>query len=92
MALEALVCFASLPAKQGDMEYALELLLIVLNHPASFHETKNHAIYLHADLKEQLTKPQVEAVVACGHRVSSAALNLVDNNRRKLVDTYCERC
>ena len=43
VALEALAGFASLQAKRGDMEHALELLLIVLNHPASFQETKNRA-------------------------------------------------
>jgi predicted ATPase len=58
--LEALAEFASLQAKQGNMEHALELLLIVLNHPASLQETKNRADRLRAELEEQLTPQQIE--------------------------------
>ncbi len=64
VALEALVGLASLRAKKGDMEHALELLLIVLNNPASVQETKNRAEKLRIELKEQLTGQQVEAVQA----------------------------
>ena len=45
VALEALAGLANLQAKRGDREHALELLLIVLNHPASFQETKDRASY-----------------------------------------------
>jgi hypothetical protein len=38
LALEALVSLTSLRTKRGDMEYAIELLLIVLNHPVIFTE------------------------------------------------------
>jgi len=61
VALEALAGFASLQAKQGNAEYALEWLLIVLNHPASFQETKNRAAHLRAELEVQLTSQQVQA-------------------------------
>jgi hypothetical protein len=44
------------------MKYALELLLVVLNHPASFQKTKNRASDLRAELEAQLTSRQVEAV------------------------------
>jgi len=64
VALEALVGLASLQAKQSDKEYALQLLLVVLNHPASFQETKNRAARLRAELESQLTSQQVEAVLA----------------------------
>ncbi len=64
VALEALAGFASLQAKQGDMEHALELLLIVLNHPASLQETKNRAARLRAELEAQLTSQMVEAAQA----------------------------
>ena len=64
VALEALVGLASLQAKRGDMEHALELLLIVLNHPASFQETKNRAAHLRVELEAQLTSQQVEAAQA----------------------------
>jgi len=59
--LEALVGIATLKAKQGNSERALELLLIVLNHPASLHETKNRTDHLRAELEAQLTRQQVEA-------------------------------
>jgi len=64
VALEALAGFASLKSKQGNLEYALELLLIVLNHSASFQETKNRATQLHAEPEAQLTSQQIEAVEA----------------------------
>lgn len=43
VALDAVLGLASLRAKKGDMQSALELLLTVLNHPASVQETKNRA-------------------------------------------------
>jgi hypothetical protein len=46
------------------MEHALELLLIVLNHPASFQETKDRASDLRADLEAQLTPTLIEAIQA----------------------------
>jgi len=61
VALEALVGLASLRAKRGDTTPALELLLIVLNHPASLQETKDRAAGLRAELEVQLTRQQVEA-------------------------------
>jgi tetratricopeptide (TPR) repeat protein len=64
VALEALVGIATLKAKQGNIERALELLLIVLNHPASLQETKNRADRLRAELEAQLTSQQVEAAQA----------------------------
>ena len=62
VALDALAGFASLQAKQGDREHALELVLIVLNHPASLQETKNRASGLRADLEAQSTPTQIEAI------------------------------
>jgi tetratricopeptide (TPR) repeat protein len=61
VALEALVGMATLKAKQGTIEWAHELLLIVLNHPASLPETKNRADRLRAELEAQLTSQQLEA-------------------------------
>jgi hypothetical protein len=43
------------------MEHALELLLMVLSHPASLQETKNRADRLLPELEAQLTRQQVEA-------------------------------
>jgi tetratricopeptide (TPR) repeat protein len=62
--LEALGGLASLQAKQGDREHALELLLIILNHPACLQETKNRAALLCADLEARLTRRQIEAAQA----------------------------
>ena len=64
VALEALTGFASLQAKQGDLEHALELLRIVSNHPASLQETKNRADRLRAELEAQLPSTQIEAIQA----------------------------
>jgi len=61
VALEALAGLASLQAKRGNMETGLELLLIVLAHPACFQETENHAAHLRSQLEAQLTSQQVEA-------------------------------
>ena len=63
-ALDALAGLASLQAKQGDREHALELLLMVLNHPASLQETKDRASDLRVDLETQLTPTQIEAIQA----------------------------
>jgi predicted ATPase/DNA-binding XRE family transcriptional regulator len=60
VALEALAGFASLQVKRGDLENALELLLLVLNHPAGFPETRNRLANLRADLEPQMTSQQVE--------------------------------
>jgi predicted ATPase/transcriptional regulator with XRE-family HTH domain len=62
--LEALVGLVSLQAKRGDMQYALELLLMVLNHPASVQATKDRASRLRIELEAQLTHQQVEAAQA----------------------------
>ncbi len=64
VALEALVGIATLKAKQGNIEQALELLLIVLNHPASIQESEDRAEALRAELEAQLTSQQVEAAQA----------------------------
>jgi predicted ATPase/transcriptional regulator with XRE-family HTH domain len=60
--LEVLASFASLQAEPDNMEHTLELLLIVLNHPASLQETKNRADRLRAELQARLTPTQIEAV------------------------------
>ncbi len=58
--LEALADLASLPARRGDLEDALEWLLIVLSHPASFQETKNRAADLRVELESHLTPQQIQ--------------------------------
>lgn len=63
-ALEALASFASLQAEPDDRGHALELLLLILNHPASLQETKNRADRLRAELEAQLTPTRIEAIQA----------------------------
>jgi predicted ATPase/DNA-binding XRE family transcriptional regulator len=62
--LEALVGIASLWAKRGDTQSALEVLLIVLNHAACDQETRNRADPLCAELEVQLTPAQIETIQA----------------------------
>jgi predicted ATPase/transcriptional regulator with XRE-family HTH domain len=64
IALEALLGLASLQAKRGDVEQALELLWIVLDHPTSIQDTRNRAAQLRIEWEAQLTKQQVEAAQA----------------------------
>jgi tetratricopeptide (TPR) repeat protein len=62
--LEALVGIVSLRGKRGETPSALELLLIVLNHPACDQETRNRAEKLRAELAAQLTTQQAEVAQA----------------------------
>jgi len=64
VALEALAGLASLQANRGDNEQALEMLLVVLNHPASLQVTKNRAGVLQAELEARLSPKQVAAIHA----------------------------
>ncbi len=64
VALEALVGIASVQAKRGECEQALQLLLIVLNHPASIQETKDRATRLRAELEADLTSLQIKTIQA----------------------------
>jgi len=60
--LEALVGIASLRGKRGETQSALELLLIILNHPACDQEIQNRASVLHAELEARLTPTQIEVI------------------------------
>jgi hypothetical protein len=60
--LEALVGIASLQARRGETESALELLLMVRNHPACDQETKDRAKALQAGLEAQLTPIKLVAI------------------------------
>ena len=64
VALDALVGLASLQAKRGELQPALEWLLMVSYHPASFQDTKNRVAGLRPELEAQLTSQQVEAAQA----------------------------
>jgi hypothetical protein len=62
--LAALVGIAALRAKQSKTERALELLFIVLDHPASMQDTRDRAEQMRSELEAQLTRQQVEAAQA----------------------------
>jgi tetratricopeptide (TPR) repeat protein len=64
VALYALIGLASLLAKRGDAEHALDMALIISNHPASSHDIRDRAARLHAELEAQLTRLQVEVAQA----------------------------
>ena len=64
VALDALVSLASLQAKRGNMEHALELLFIASDHPASSKESKDRADRLRIELEAQLTGQQIEIIQA----------------------------
>jgi len=80
--LYALIGLTSLLAKRGDKELALEMALIVSNHSASSHETKNRAGHLRAELEAQLTSQQIEAAQV---RVKSKTFDDVTNEVLKQV-------
>jgi hypothetical protein len=63
-ALNALTGLAMLEAQQKASQGTLELVLYVLQHPASLQETKDRADHLRAELESQLTRQQVEAAQA----------------------------
>jgi predicted ATPase/transcriptional regulator with XRE-family HTH domain len=69
-ALEALIGLARLQAKRGDKEHALELLLIVLNHPATVPGARKRATQLRAEIESQLTSQQVEGAMVRAHAKS----------------------
>lgn len=64
IAPEALVLLASLQAKQGERERALEYLWVVLNHSATIQDTRDRAGRLRIELEGQLTDRQIETVLA----------------------------
>jgi predicted ATPase/transcriptional regulator with XRE-family HTH domain len=60
--LEAVVGIASLQAKRENIEAALEMLLIILDHPASIQETKHRASELRIQLEDQLPQQKIEVI------------------------------
>ncbi len=64
VALDALVGLACLYIEQGELAYALELLVVILNHPASIQETKDHASQMRIEIESKLTIKQIESIQA----------------------------
>ncbi len=63
-ASESMVGMASLQAKRGHVQFALELLLIVLDHPATIQETKVWATGLASELESKLTPEEIGSAQA----------------------------
>ena len=82
-ALEALVGIATRKARQGYLEQALELLWVVLNHPACLPETKNRAHALRTEWEPQLSPVQIEAIrAAAAQQTYEAAVERVRRTQR----------
>jgi predicted ATPase/DNA-binding XRE family transcriptional regulator len=64
VALEALVGVAGVRVQEGSIEPVLELLIHVVNHPASNQRTKDRAEELRAGLEAQLNPQQIQAAHA----------------------------
>ena len=80
-ALEALIGISRLQAKHGDREHALELLLMVLDHPATITGARKRAAQLRAEIESQLTSQQVEgALVRARTKTFEAIVNEVLKN------------
>jgi predicted ATPase/DNA-binding XRE family transcriptional regulator len=62
--LEALASFANLLASSVDRDHTLELLWIVLSHPACLQETKNRAGRLWDELTSQLSSTELDEIRA----------------------------
>jgi predicted ATPase/transcriptional regulator with XRE-family HTH domain len=62
--LEALIGLSRLQAKHGDNEHALEIVLVVLDHPAAIPGTMERAAQLRGEIESQLTGQQVERAQA----------------------------
>jgi len=64
LVLESILGIANVRAKQGNSEQAYELLLVVLNHPATVQETRERAAKLSAELERRLTMQEVNSIRA----------------------------
>jgi predicted ATPase/transcriptional regulator with XRE-family HTH domain len=62
MAMESILGIASVQAKRGNDKYALQLLLIVINHPHTILRTKVPAEKLVNKVKDKLTSEEIEFV------------------------------
>jgi hypothetical protein len=60
-ALDVLVDFASLHAKRGNHLYALQLVLVCLNHPAAVQSSKVRGGQLADELRGKLTAEELQS-------------------------------
>jgi len=72
--LESILGMAHVRVKQGNPEEGYKMLLVVLNHPATYQETRNRAIVLQAELEAQLSPAQIKMIQA---RIGKRAFEVV---------------
>lgn len=60
--LDALVGLATLDAKRGQHERALEWVFHILEHPSSTQDTRNRTERMQKELEAQLSQQQIEAI------------------------------
>jgi predicted ATPase/transcriptional regulator with XRE-family HTH domain len=61
-AIDAIVGIAGMETKEGNNQQALELVTVVLNHPAATQEARNRAQVLQGILASQLAPKQFETI------------------------------
>jgi predicted ATPase/transcriptional regulator with XRE-family HTH domain len=61
-AIDAIVGIAGMETKEGNTQQALELVTVVLNHPAATQEARNRAQVLQGILSSQLKPNQFESI------------------------------
>lgn len=64
-AFNALAGLAALETSQKASQGTLELVLYILQHPASSQDTKNLAVRLQAEIESRLTQEEIEAAQEC---------------------------
>jgi predicted ATPase/transcriptional regulator with XRE-family HTH domain/Tfp pilus assembly protein PilF len=69
-AMDALVGFASLYARRGYYQHALQLLHFTLNHPSTIQETKARAERLFSEVSNQLSTQEIESARKCSEEKS----------------------
>jgi predicted ATPase/transcriptional regulator with XRE-family HTH domain len=73
-AIDAIVGIAGMEAKEGNTQKALELVTVVLNHPAATQEARNQAQAMQGILASQLTPKQFEDIQSHAKKRSFQAL------------------
>ena len=72
--LDVLIGLAGLLAKGGELQWAVEILALTLNHPASSREVQNRAASLLNELEPQLTPEAVARARVASHATTLAGV------------------
>jgi predicted ATPase/transcriptional regulator with XRE-family HTH domain/Tfp pilus assembly protein PilF len=86
--MDALVGFASLLAKRGDHQNALQLLMICLNHSSTVAETKVRAERLAAEVRAKLTLHEIQSAETLAEDTTfEAAVKVILGQTKKLPES-----